>query len=234
MIYFLLSIVFAEPLTLQNAYNGKFTINVEGAGDKAVIFVHDDGGDKRNFEGLAGQMANESLRTVTFDLIGHGERTDTVPMDPFIYLDIQTIILQLRKDGVRDVQCVGAGFGGTLCLQAITTQTPMSQVAIISPITPIRHQSVMSNIDAYPDFPLFVIAGAQDAISLPAVLRLEEKRTLLLLNPNTSKRGTIILIEYPEMEKELRMWIWKKSDKFPRSPMKIGATIEVKGEKLPY
>ena len=155
-------------------------------------------------------------------------------MDPFIYLDIQTIILQLRKDGVRDVQCVGAGFGGTLCLQAITTQTPMSQVAIISPITPVRHQSVMSNIDAYPDFPLFVIAGAQDAISLPAVLRLEEKRTLLLLNPNTSKRGTIILIEYPEMEKELRMWIWKKSDKFPRSPMKIGATIEVKGEKLPY
>jgi hypothetical protein len=179
-------------------------------------------------------MANESLRTVTFDLIGHGERADTVAMDPFIYLDIQTIILQLRKDGVRDVQCVGAGFGGTLCLQAITEDTPMSQVAIISPITPVRHQSVMSNIDAYPEFPVFVIAGSQDIISLPAVLKLEEKRTLLLLNPNTSKRGTSILIEYPEMEKELRMWIWKKSDKFPRSPMKIDVNIEVKGEDLPY
>lgn len=235
MIYFLFSIVFAKEIILENPYNGKFIADIEGEGKRAVIFVHDDGSDKRNFAALSHQLANQNLRTVNFDLVGHGERTEARVVDPFMYLDIQTIIKNLRADGVRDVQCVGVGLGGILCMQAISEQTPISQIAIISPISPSRHQSLFTNIDSYPDFPIFVIAADQDPISLSAILRLEEKREVILLNPNSLHRGTILLIENPELERELRTWIWKNSDLMRKKPpMKIDVKIEVEGERLPF
>lgn len=235
MIYFLFSLVFAKEVMLENSYHGRFIADIRGRGKKAVIFVHDDGSSKKNFEGLAEQLASKNLRTVNFDLVGHGNRKDTPVIDPFMYLDIQTIIKKLRKSGVRDIQCVGVGLGGILCLQAISEQTPMSQVAIISPVSPVRHQSLFSNIDAYPQFPLFVIAADQDAVALQAIVKLEEKREVILLNAKSSERGTILLVQHPELEKDLREWIWKRSKYLRKKPpLTIDAKIEVKGEKLPF
>lgn len=235
MIYFLFSLVFAKEVMLKNSYNGKFAADIRGKGRKAVIFVHDDGASKSHFEGLAVQMASRNLRTVNFNLVGHGERKNVHVVDPFMYLDIQTIIKELRDDGVRDVQCVGAGLGGILCMQAISEQTPMSQVAIISPASPVRHLSLFTNIDSYPQFPVFVIAADQDPIALPTILKLEEKREVILLNPSSTERGTILLVQHPELEKELRDWIWKKSKLMrKRPPIKLNTKIKVEGENLPF
>ena len=232
---FLLKMAMASDIQLANSYNGEFSVDIQGAGERAVIFVHDEGEDKRNFAALAEQMATESLITVNFDLIGHGERSSQPVVDPFMYMDIQTIIVDLQKKGVKDIQCLGVGLGGILCMQAISPQTPLTQIGIISPITTVRHQNLFSNYNAYPKYPLFVIAGNLDSISLAAILRLEEQRDVLLVNVDSATRGTRLLIETPQLELQLMDWIWGSSELMPkRLPIDIKQEVEVTGERLPF
>ena len=200
--------VLASTVTLTNPYSGNFPVEIQGEGERAVIFVHDHAQDQRNFGFLARKMASQKLQTATFDLSGHGERADQEKDFPFMHLDVRTIAQHLQSKGVTDLQCVGEGFGGIVCLQAIGPNVSFSQIAIISPVTSQHHQSLFAHIPEYSSpRPLMVIVSVGDEHGVRCAERLERTTEVIVHEVSGNLRGSPILLEHPQMEQELMFWI---------------------------
>ena len=224
----------AESVTLNTPFMGDFVIEEDGKGKRAVIFVHGENETGAHMARLSDFFASRKLRTVHFDLAGSGERSNEDAVYPFMHLEVQAIIKHLRADGVRDVQCVGSGFGAILCMQAISETTPLSQIGIINPVHTKFNQSLFSNIDAYPKMhPIFVIMGA-DPIGEHCLARLEDHRKVLLFASSSRKPGMELLITHPDLEEHLRDWVWKKIPDRRAPPIDMTHETTLKGEPLPF
>ena len=231
-------VAFAADVLLSNPYNGSFVVDAQGRGKKAVIFVHDDGKDKRNFAYLSGKLATRKLRTVNFDLLGHGERSDEEAIYPLMHTDVRSVIQYLQDQGVTEIQCVGEGIGGTICMQAISDQTPLHQIAIISPVTTLHHQNLFAHIDSYPDRPIMVITADQEAHGMRTTIRLEKELSVSTHLVSDYRRGLVLLLEYPKMEQTLVNWIRRAPD-FRGTwdsvrTVEIDHELNVEGERLPF
>ena len=220
MIVFLFcATLFASTVTLTNPYSGDFPVEIQGEGSRAVIFVHDHAQDQRNFGFLARKMASEKLRTATLDLSGHGVRSNEEKDFPFMHLDIRTVAQHLQKMGVTDLQCVGEGFGGILCLQALGPDVSFSQIAIISPVTSQHHQSLFAHVANYTsNRPLMLIVSVGDEHGMRCSERLDRTTEVVVHEVSGSLRGSPILLDHPQMEQELMYWILRA----PISKKRIG------------
>ena len=200
----------ATTVTLTNPYSGDFSVEFQGAGERAVIFVHDHAQDQRNFGFLARKMASKKLRTATLDLSGHGSRAHEEKDFPFMHLDVRTVAQYLQKNGVTDLQCVGEGFGGIVCLQALGPDVSFSQIAIISPVTSQHHQSLFAHIPNYSSSrPLMVIVSVGDEHGMRCSERLQRTTEVVVHEVSGSLRGSPILLDHPQMEQELMYWIMR-------------------------
>ena len=142
------------------------------------------------YRGTRDFFASRKLRTVHFDLAGSGGRSKEEAYYPFMHIEVQAIIKHLQNKGVKDIQCVGSGFGAILCMQAISEATPVSQIGIISPVHTKFNQSLFSNIESYPKLhPIFVIMGT-DTIGEHCLSRLENHRKVLLFASGSRKSGS--------------------------------------------
>jgi len=233
-IWIWLSLAFATEVTLTTPFMGDFTIEEQGRGRKAVVFVHGEGESASSMARLADVFATRKLRTVYFDLAGSGVRSNQEVLYPFMHLEIQAIIRHLREDGVRDIQCVGSGFGAIACMQAISKETPLSQIGIIDPVHTKFNQSLFSNIDAYPKTqPIFVIMGTSP-VGEHCLSRIEEHRQVLLFATPSPKPGMQLLTEHPDLEQHLRAWIWKKIPNRRVAPVDMSQELLSEGEPLPF
>lgn len=232
----LLSIVcWAETVTLSTPYMDEFTVQINGQGDSAVLLIHGDQEDAANMQGYAKLFASPKLRTVTFDLPGSGSRADVMPMHPFMHLEVRTVMAYLRELGVKDIQCVGSGFGAILCMQAATTTMPLSQLAIISPVHTKYHQSLFSNLDAYPKNARILVLSGQNTDADHTIARLEDKLTVELYLVEGYMTGTKLMVSYPALEKPLREWVWKQMPHHKRPPVvNVEHKLTVEGEPLPF
>lgn len=227
-------IAIAETITLNTPFMGDFSIEEQGKGKRAVIFVHGEHESASNMTRLADFFASRKLRTVHFDLPGSGERSNEDAVYPFMHLEVQAVIQHLRDDGVKDVQCVGSGFGAILCMQAISKETPLSQIGIIDPVHTKFNQSLFSNIDAYPKMhPIFVIMGA-DPVGEHCLARIEARRKVLLFGTSSRKPGTELLITHPDLEEHLRDWVYKRIPNRRVPPIDMTHETTLTGEPLPF
>ena len=235
MLWALMTAVWAKTITLSTPHMGKFTVEQQGRGKSAVIFVHDAHEDARNMKRLADLFASPKMRTVYFDLPGSGERAEEEALHPFMHIEVQTIILYLQAKGVKDIQCVGSGLGAILCMQALSESTPLSQIAILGPVNTKYHQSLFSNLKAYPqDHPILVISS-QDRVAELCIARLEEEHEVLLYLTDGYQRGTRLIVIDPSLEKPLRDWVWKKIPVKSKSPkVNIEHETKVTGRPLPF
>lgn len=235
LIWLMTWVCFADTVTLNTPYMGDFDVQINGAGNSAVLLVHGDLEDQRNMQGYATLFASPILRTVTLDLAGAGTRAEVDPMYPFMHLEIRTVMAYLQQIGVKDIQCVGSGLGAILCMQAATPQLPLSQLAIISPVHTKYHQSLFSNISTYPkNTPMLVISG-QGAESDHTIARLEDILKLELNLVTSYLKGTALMVSNPALEKPLREWVWKEMPHHKRPPV-VDVTHKptVEGEPLPF
>ena len=235
MFWALITAVWAKSITLSTPHMGKFNVEQKGRGKSAVLFVHDAHEDSRNMERLAGLFASPKMRSIYFDLPGSGDRSDQEAQHPLMHIEIQTIILYLQAKGVKDIQCVGSGLGAILCMQALSEATPLSQIAILGPVNTKYHQSLFSNLDAYPqDHPILVISS-QDRVAELCIARLEEEQEVLLYLTEGYQRGTRLITTDPSLEKPLRDWVWKKIPVKANSPkINIEHETKVSGRPLPF
>jgi len=213
ILWVFMTLALAANVTLNNPFSGDFSVEVKGRGDTAVIFIHDYASDKRNFGFLSRKLATRKLRTVNVELSGHGKRSNEETDVPFMHLDIRTVVQYLQKQGVRDIQCVGEGFGGIICMQALGAEVQFSQVAIISPVGLLYHQNLFAHLEEYKSHrPLFLIVSDQDAHGVRTTLRLEERTEVVIFEVKSNVRGVSILVDRPEMERELVKWITRAPD----------------------
>lgn len=229
-----LQLSIAETVTFNTPFMGNFPVEVAGDGPRAVIFVHGEGESADSMARLADFFASPKLRTAHFDLAGSGARTESDALYPFAHVEVQAIIAYFRSNGVKDVQCVGSGFGAIACMHAISEATPLSQIGIIDPVHTKFNQSLFSNIDAYPKMhPIFVIMGG-NPVGEHCLARLEEHRTVLLFGTTSRKPGMELLIHHPDLETHLRDWVWKKIPDRRAPPVDMTHDVPVKGETLPF
>jgi len=206
-------ITLAAPVQLQNAFSGEFSVDVKGSGSEAIIFVHDYASDKRNFAYLSRKLASRKMTTVNVELSGHGKRSNVEMDAPFLHLEIRTVIEYLQAQGVSEIQCVGEGFGGILCLQAISEKTPLHQVSIISPVALLHHQRLLAHIDAYTSHrPLFIIVSSGDSHGIRTTSMLEERMEVVVHEVGSDLRGVSLIRENPELERLLVKWIYRVPD----------------------
>ena len=231
----LITTVWAKTITLSTVHMGSFSVEQKGRGKSAVIFVHDTHEDARNMERLADLFSSPKMRSLSFDLPGSGTRSEEDALHPLMHIEVQTIILYLREKGVRDIQCIGSGLGAILCMQAISDLTPLSQIAILGPVNTKYHQSLFSNLDAYPDDHPILVLSSQDRVAELTIGRLEEEHEVLLYLTDGYQRGTRLIITDPSLEKPLRDWVWKKIPVKGAVP-KVDITHETKvtGRPLPF
>jgi esterase/lipase len=229
VILLLICILTAFALELSNPLNGTFSVDVRGSGKTAVIFVHDYDEDKRNFDYLAQKVSSRGLVTVNFDLSGHGARNDSERDMMFMHRDVRTIIQYLHQQNITDIQCVGEGIGGIICLQATSEQTPINQISIISPVGLFQHQSIYLHLDSYRSNsfrPLYIIVSNQDTHGIRATMRLEEQINILPTIVDGSSEGVSLIREYPHLERELINWIIRaphvQQDWSTLPPVKVG------------
>ena len=231
MILQFLFIATALATELSNPLNGSLSVDVTGSGQTAVIFVHGYDGDKRNFEYLSGKIASRGLVTVNFDLNGHGSRSQGSKEFLFMHRDVRTIIHYLQQQNITDIQCVGEGVGGIICLQANSEKTPISQVAIISPVGLFEHQSIFLHIEEYQKRsfrPIYVIVSNQDENGIRTTKRLEEQVDVLanFVDTDGTGEGVSLIRQNLHLERELINWIIRapnvQQDIESLPPVKVG------------
>ena len=209
---------FAQTVDIATPYFENLQIQIEGAGKHAVIFVHGQNESSQNFHRLSGLFAKEGMMTITYDLPGSGMRNQQEAIGALMHLEIRAIVQYLHTQGVYDVQCVGSGLGGTLCLQANSPQTGISQVALIAPVLYEEEQYLLGNIDAYPDWPILFLVGSTDMDSQRALQKTSNYRKVIEGYAPGIPSGTKVLSANTALENVLMEWIWRTHPDLPAHP----------------
>lgn len=206
-----MAFVWAEDIVLQTQYTGQFTVQTEGQGYRAVIFVPGQEDSKEDFFPVVERTQSAKMRTVVWEMPGKGTRATEEMIAPFLHLEITAIIQYLQAQGVRDIQCVGAGLGGILCMQAISESTPLSQIAMITPVTTELRQNLFTNIDNYPNTDILVMVAFPDVVTEVTIDRLQKHRRVLMRYSTGRFQHALMLVEDPDMVSYLVEWIYKKN-----------------------
>src|SRR5688572_10660861 len=84
-----------------------------GGGQRAVLLLHDEGGDRSDWGGLGAKLATAGFRELALDLRGHGATATARPSTDAEWLalveDLGSATAWLANKGATDIHVVGAG-----------------------------------------------------------------------------------------------------------------------------
>lgn len=145
----------------------------QGAGEPAVVFIHDWATDAASWGGVPEALADHH-RVVTLDLAGHGQsgsgRLDWT-LEAYA-ADVRAVVLALE---LPRVVLVGQGMGGTVALLAAQTLGPRAQAVVT--LAALRRFSTQPDLtaaslpwtDLERDFPGAVELLARDRLFAPTL-----------------------------------------------------------------
>jgi pimeloyl-ACP methyl ester carboxylesterase len=198
-----------------NTSDGKLTyaLTEKAPGSKrGVVFVHMEGRSSADWSTLASRLAKSQMSVIAPDLRGYGRSTGSAPdlLDTdyaAMIHDLEASVAWLKKNGVTEVSCVGAGVGANLCLALAEQDPSVANLALLSP--GLNYHSVKATMDGYGDRPVLFVASADDSYSAKSVAILEPKaegqhHTELF---QTAGHGTRMLSSEASLEGTLVSWL---------------------------
>lgn len=145
----------------------------------AVILVHMQTRNRRDWEPVASRLAAEGIAALAFDLRGHGESA-AAPTDDAaeVAAMIQDVAAARQFLGTRaDVQhdrigIAGASLGADLALVAASLDPTIRTVALLSPALEYRGLRIDQSARKYAPRPLLLVASREDAYALRTIREL--------------------------------------------------------------
>jgi pimeloyl-ACP methyl ester carboxylesterase len=235
-----ISLTAADGTRLKAAYAG-----TKGA-EKGVVLVHMLGRSSGDWDYLAERLSHRGLRVIAPDLRGHGASAKSGnELAEADYLamkqDVVAAIAWLRKDGAKEISCVGASIGANLCLQAAAEDPNVGNLVLLSP--GLKYKGVTSGeaLDAYGERPVLLVASEEDRYAAKSTQVLDQRAKgqhhFALLE--SAGHGTKMLNRDPSLEGTLTSWLlgtFQLSDGTAVIARPAGETtvgeVETTGQKL--
>ena len=191
------NVTFASPDNLQ--IHGRLFGG--GEGKPGVILAHMFQADQRSFQPLAEALAESGFMALTFDFRGYGRSEGKKDIDK-IHRDIEGAVKLLQQRGVRGIDLIGAGMGGTASLKMASKMNFLG-VATLSVFTDFRGLEVLSEMSTIEAPILFITSEDDEARHDAAELFKASPGTRLIEVYRGGDHGTELLTgEYGDQVRE--------------------------------
>jgi len=182
LIHFLVGLTIAgTPIQLRTTDGSQVHAsgNVVAGSSKGVVLAHMLGRDGGDWEYLSKRLTTVKLSTIAVDLRGHGKSakagTELSEVDyKAMVHDLAAGAAWLRKQGVKEVSCVGASIGANLCAQLGAADPGIVNLVLLSP--GLNYKGVTSGdaLQTYGNRPVLLVAAEDDRFAPRAAAALEE------------------------------------------------------------
>ena len=178
---------------------------------RGVVFVHQEGRNAEDWRFLLDRVSKAQFTSVAPDLRGHGGSTATITDAdyPKMIEDLRASTAWLRKQGVNEVTCVGAGVGANLCAQAAASDPNMVNLVLLSAGMNIKGVTAGDAVQRYGDRPILIVASNDDAQARATANVLNNVavgQKQLEMMPG-SARGTKMLNDNASLEGLILSWV---------------------------
>jgi len=213
---------------------------------RGVLLVHQSGKSSKDWQMLTDVLNRAGFSTAAIDLRGHGQSDKAgsalVEAD---YLnmakDLDAGLKWLRKQGVKDVACVGASLGANLCVRAAAEDGAFTGLVLLSPA--IKYNGISSGkaIREYGERPVSIVVSSDDrkSSSQSAILKGLAKGDVRYEVLDGAGHGTEMLYRSAPLAPDIGKWLMQPYLKNPedRQPVKtidagMPSAQEGKGKKL--
>ena len=171
----------AATVRLQTADGLKLaaTTSVSAKSQVGVIFAHQLRRTGQDWSELSRRMSASGFTTIAPDLRGHGgsdkagtELTDTDYAA--MVKDLEAGVAWLRKQGVKQISCVGASIGANLCARMAANDASIVNLVLLSP--GLNYKGITSGdaLKAYGERPVLIVASEDDRVAKRASGILEQ------------------------------------------------------------
>lgn len=146
----------------------------EQAGSSGLILVHDDGGDRSDFEPFARQAHRDGYFILAFDRRGHGDSTlpnstqsGTASLSETMN-DIDAARQTLTSAGAdpENLAIVGAGSGANLALAYAAANADIQATVLLSPARKVKDTPADETLRAYGLRPVLLMVSSGDTHAL--------------------------------------------------------------------
>lgn len=154
-----------------NAADGVVLAATWGVPDKAtraVIFLHQYGRNKEDFEFIAEKLYRDGNAVMAIDLRGHGASTKGVPAEltPADYQamisDVKVAVAQLKAKGITRFCIVGAELGANVGINVAVDEPAVASVVLLSPGLDIRGVIAADAVKRFGARPVLLVASSED------------------------------------------------------------------------
>ena len=178
----------------------------------AVILVHMYQRSRRDWDGVASQLAAAGIGALTFDLRGHGESIGAAGKDfAAMVQDVKAArrFLVTRTDVIQGrVGIAGASLGASLAVLAAADDQAVMSLALLSPSLDYRGLRIEVPMKKYGGRPVLLVASDEDSYASRTARELQKagggKRETLMLSQ--AGHGTTMLGRNPELATSLVDW----------------------------
>ncbi len=176
----------AKLVAIENVEHGLAVAHDTGAGDTAVLLLHQADAGLCQWSGFAGLLAGKGYRALSLDV----NSRDAVEF-------AQAAVAHLRGSGAKRVFVVGASRGGTIALAAAAGVTPPVD-GVVSLSAPTVYDADARTAVAQLTVPVIIAAGEDEARFADAARELFQKSVSphkKLLLPDSYRHGVGLLDE---------------------------------------
>jgi pimeloyl-ACP methyl ester carboxylesterase len=178
----------------------------------AVILVHMYQRSRRDWDGVASQLAAAGIGALTFDLRGHGESVGAAGKElAAMVQDVKAArrFLVTRNDVIQGrVGIAGASLGASLAVLAAADDQAVVSLALLSPSLDYRGLRIEAPMKKYGGRPVLLVASDEDSYASRTARELQKagggKRETLMLSQ--AGHGTTMLGRNPELATSLVDW----------------------------
>lgn len=178
---------------------------------RGVIFVHQEGRNADDWRFLLDRVSKAQFTAVAPDLRGHGASAATITDAdyPKMVEDVRASAVWLRKQGVTELTCVGAGVGANLCAQVAASDPNMVNLVLLSAGMNIKGVTAGDAVQRYGDRPVLIVASTGDAqgkATATVLNNVAQGQKQLEMLPGAA-RGTKMLNDNAGLEGLVFSWI---------------------------
>lgn len=191
------------------------SLTVPAKARRGVLFVHQGGRNRADWDSLAAAFARDGVMTLSFDLRGHGSQAGSPPAElgPADYQamqgDVAAALAVLARNGAERVAIVGSELGANLAINAAVADPSVVSVVMLSPGVELKGIIAIDAVQRFGARSLALVASADDMAGDRAVAALAAKAQGPhdVMRLENAGRGVKMLMRDPSLEGWIVGWV---------------------------